>query len=244
MRLGIISDIHANLEALEATLKALDSHHIDQLICLGDVVGYGADPDACCNLIRQYATHCVLGNHDAAVAERMDYAFYRLAARRALDGHRKLLSEDNLTWLKSLPYMAQIGDSSFFHASPVDYTTFKYIFGVEHLNTLIDGYHEQSFVTFIGHSHLCKSFFYNPTFAEEILNTRFHLVPGYRYVITVGSVGQPRDHDPRACFGIYDTDSREFEYIRVAYEVSQAAHKIFACNYLADTFGHRLFLGV
>ena len=76
MRYGIISDVHANLEALEATLRALEAYQIDQLVCLGDVVGYGANPNECCDLIRQYATHTTLGNHDAAVAERMDYSFY------------------------------------------------------------------------------------------------------------------------------------------------------------------------
>jgi diadenosine tetraphosphatase ApaH/serine/threonine PP2A family protein phosphatase len=244
MRYGIISDIHANLEALEATLRLLESYQVDQVICLGDVVGYGADPEACCDLVRRTATYTILGNHDAAVAERMDYTFYRLAARKALDGHRQLLSEQSLEWLKELPYIAHQKDASFCHASPVDYSAFKYVFGVEHMEPLIESYQEQPFVTFIGHSHLCKCFFYNEHYAEEILNTRFHLVPGYRYVITVGSVGQPRDHDPRACCGVYDTSSQEFEYLRVPYQVSQAAHKIFNVPYLSDTFGHRLFLGV
>jgi predicted phosphodiesterase len=244
MRFGIISDIHANLEALEATLRTLDRHQIDEIICLGDVVGYGADPEACCQLIRQYAKHTILGNHDAAVAQRMDYSFYRLAARRALDGHREALSEESLAWLQDLPYIVHKEEGSFCHASPVDYTTFKYIFGVEHISPLVDRYEEQPFVTFIGHSHLCKCFFYNENYAEEILNTRFHLVEGYRYVVTVGSVGQPRDHDPRACCGIYDSSNGEYEYLRIPYEVSQTAHKIFAKPYLADTFGHRLFLGV
>ena len=244
MRYGIISDVHANLEALEATLRELDRHQIDHLICLGDVVGYGADPEACCQLIRQTATHTILGNHDAAVAERMNYEFYRLAARRALDGHRKVISEESLHWLKGLPYIAHKDEASFCHASPVDYTTFKYIFGVEHLEPLVDRYYEQPFVTFIGHSHLCKCFYYSPQLTEEILNTRFHLVDGYRFVITVGSVGQPRDHDPRACCGVYDSVNREFEYLRVPYEVGLAANKIFATPYLADTFGHRLFLGI
>ena len=188
MRYGIISDVHANLEALEATLRELERYQVDHIICLGDVVGYGADPEACCQLIRQTATHTILGNHDAAVAERMNYEFYRLAARRALDGHRSVMSEENLMWLKELPYIAHKEDASFCHASPVDYTTFKYIFGVEHLEPLIERYDEQPFVTFIGHSHLCKCFYYNPQLAEEILNTRFHLVDGYRFVITVGSV--------------------------------------------------------
>ena len=143
-----------------------------------------------------------------------------------------------------MPYIAHQVDSSFCHASPVEYETFKYIFGVEHMNPLIEDYQSQPFVTFIGHSHLCKCFFYNDQYAEEILNTRFHLVNGYRYVITVGSVGQPRDHDPRACCGIYDSEYGEFEYVRVSYDIRSAAQKIFKTKYLADTFGHRLFLGV
>lgn len=244
MRYGIISDIHANLEALEATLRYLERCKIDQIICLGDIVGYGANPNECCTLVRQNATYTILGNHDAAVAQRMDYGFYRLSARRALDGHRQALDEHNLNWLKELPYIAHQVDSSFCHASPVEYETFKYIFGVEHMNPLIEDYQSQPFVTFIGHSHLCKCFFYNDQYAEEILNTRFHLVNGYRYVITVGSVGQPRDHDPRACCGIYDSEYGEFEYVRVSYDIRSAAQKIFKTKYLADTFGHRLFLGV
>lgn len=244
MRYGIISDVHANLEALEATLREIERYQVDHIICLGDVVGYGADPEACCQLVRQVATHTILGNHDAAVAERMNYEFYRLAARRALDGHRTVLSPQSLDWLKSLPYIAHKDDASFCHASPVDYTTFKYIFGVEHLDPLIERYEEQPFITFIGHSHLCKCFYYNRHSAEEILNTRFHLVEGYRFVITVGSVGQPRDHDPRACCGIYDSSTGEFEYLRIPYEVGVAANKIFSTPYLADTFGHRLFLGI
>jgi diadenosine tetraphosphatase ApaH/serine/threonine PP2A family protein phosphatase len=244
MRYGVISDIHANLEALEATLRALEAYRVDHVVCLGDVVGYGADPDACCDLIRRACRFTILGNHDAAVAERMDYTFYRLAARRALDGHRKVVSEENLQWLKGLPYISHQPEASFCHASPVDYTAFKYIFGVEHMEPLVQSFADQPFVTFIGHSHLCKCFYYNEHTAEEILNTRFHLVPGYRYVITVGSVGQPRDHDPRACCGVYDSATAEFEYVRVPYQISQAAHKIFNANYLADTFGHRLFLGV
>jgi hypothetical protein len=244
MKLGIISDIHANLEALEAILRALDQHKIDMLICLGDIVGYGPDPQACCDIIRKNAKVTLLGNHDAAVADRMDYSCYRLAARKALDGHKQSLSAENIDWLKGLPYINAIDQMGFCHASPVDYQSFKYVFGLDQMGPLIGDFIQQPFVTFIGHSHLCKCFFYHESGADEILNTRFHLVSGYKYLLTVGSVGQPRDQDPRACCGVYDSKTGEFEYIRVPYDIQKTAKKIIETEYLADTFGHRLFLGI
>lgn len=244
MRLGIISDIHANLEALEAILKVLDRHKIDQLVCLGDIVGYGPDPQACCDLIRKMSAITLLGNHDAAVADRMDYSCYRLAARKALDGHKQAISDENMAWLKELNYISNLDQMGFCHASPIDYQAFKYVFGLEQMAPLVADFHHQPFVTFIGHSHLCKSFFYHDSSADEILNTRFHLVSGYRYLLTVGSVGQPRDQDPRACCGVYDSQTGEFEYVRVHYDIQKTAKKIIQTEYLADTFGHRLFLGI
>ena len=149
---------------------------------------------ACCQLIRSVATHTILGNHDAAVAERTVINSTDLLHVEALDGHRTMLSQESIEWLKSLPYIAHQEEASFCHASPVDYTTFKYIFGTEHIAPLVEAYSEQPFVTFIGHSICVNVFTTVLKVPEEILNTRFHLkLPGYRFVITVGSVGQPRD---------------------------------------------------
>src|SRR3954469_1351503 len=100
MRLGIVSDIHANIEALDACFKAMDVEGVDQTVCLGDVVGYGASPNETCALIRSRAAHTILGNHDAAVAGRMDYSYYYHAARHALDLHAKILERENMAWLK------------------------------------------------------------------------------------------------------------------------------------------------
>ncbi|MCB9537965.1 MAG: metallophosphoesterase family protein [Myxococcales bacterium] len=243
MRIGIFSDIHANLEALEAILRLYDRLDLDYLACLGDVVGYGAQPDECCDLVRQHADVTVLGNHDAAVCGRMDYSYYRAAAREALDWHASVLSSDNMAWLEGLPYRATLGDLAFCHGSPLDLEAFEYIFVLDQMRDVVAAHEAQAAVTFIGHSHLCKSFSFDARDAEEVLKTRFSLAADRKYIVTVGSVGQPRDYDTRACCGVFDTDARSFEYHRVPYDIESAARKIFEAD-LSVAFGKRLFLGV
>src|SRR3954469_18582574 len=109
MRIGIFSDVHANIEALTAVVEAFKSERIDKYVCIGDVVGYGASPNECCDIIRDVAAFTILGNHDAAVAGRMDYSYYYDAARQALDLHASLITPENLSWLKSLPYEVREG---------------------------------------------------------------------------------------------------------------------------------------
>src|ERR1700722_6260226 len=104
MRIGVFSDTHANIEALQAVLAAIDGDSVDEQVCLGDTVGYGASPNECCSIIRGRTAHTILGNHDAAVAGRMDYSYYYHAARHALDLHARLLTPENMQWLKNLPY--------------------------------------------------------------------------------------------------------------------------------------------
>src|SRR6516165_6484292 len=104
MRIGLFSDTHSNLEALKAVIEAFKEERVDKLVCLGDTVGYGANPNECCDLVRQAAAFTILGNHDAAVAGRMDYSYYYDAARHALDLHASILTPENMKWLQSLPY--------------------------------------------------------------------------------------------------------------------------------------------
>lgn len=243
MRIGILTDIHANMEALEACLAALDARGYDYLACLGDVVGYGAQPNECCAVIRERADVAILGNHDAAVCGRMDYSFYRLVARQALDWHARQLHPEHRAWLSSLPYQFRLGEVLFCHGSPVNLEEFEYIFSQEQMRDLVATAPGQAPVTFIGHSHLCRAFAYDSQTCQEELRTRFTLEADRKYLITVGSVGQPRDYDPRACAAIYDTESRRFEYLRVEYDIDQAAARILATE-LSPAFGKRLFLGV
>src|SRR5438067_12859362 len=104
MRTAILTDIHANLEALTACISAAEAQKVDRFVCLGDTVGYGADPNACCDLVRKHAQFAVLGNHDAAVAGRMDYSYYYAAAREVLDWTALHLTPENMEWLRGLPY--------------------------------------------------------------------------------------------------------------------------------------------
>ena len=243
MRIGIFSDVHANIEALNAVVDAFKSERIDKFVCIGDVVGYGASPNECCDVIRKLAAYTILGNHDAAVAGRMDYSYYYDAARQALDLHARQLTPENMAWLRSLPYEVREGDVTFCHGSPINLEEFEYIFSVEQATRCLDIWDELATVTFIGHSHLCKSFALTREEVFEVVATKFVNRPEHRYIISVGSVGQPRDYDNRASYTVYDTEDRVFEFKRVAYDIDGAAQKIFAAD-LERNFGNRLFLGV
>jgi predicted phosphodiesterase len=243
MKIGIFSDTHANLEALTAVIDAFDEEGVDKLVCLGDTVGYGANPNECCDIVRKRAAFTILGNHDAAVAGRMDYSYYYDAARQALDLHAAILKPDNMTWLQSLPYEVREGHVSFCHGSPTNIEEFEYIFAPEQAARCLPEWERLADVTFIGHSHLCKSFALDRDDVHEVVAQKFELRAGHKYIISVGSVGQPRDYDNRASYTVYDTEARLFEFKRVSYDIDTAAQKIFSAK-LERNFGNRLFIGV
>jgi diadenosine tetraphosphatase ApaH/serine/threonine PP2A family protein phosphatase len=243
MRYGIFSDTHANIEALTAVLRAYESERIDRYACLGDTVGYGASPNECCDSIRGVAAFTILGNHDAAVAGRMDYSYYYDAARNALDLHANQLTEPNMRWLRELPYEVREGDLCFCHGSPLNLEEFEYIFSTEQAARCLEIWDQLATVTFIGHSHLCKSFALTKGEVFEVVATQFEIRPDHKYIISVGSVGQPRDYDPRASYTIYDTEERVFEFRRTSYDIDAAAQKILGSQ-LERNFANRLFLGV
>jgi diadenosine tetraphosphatase ApaH/serine/threonine PP2A family protein phosphatase len=243
MRLGIFSDVHSNLEALEAIVESYKGMSIDKYICLGDVVGYGANPNECCDIVKDFASAVVLGNHDAAVSGRMEYSYYYDAAREALDWCAAQLTEENRKWLHGLPYLHHLDDMCFSHGNPLCPEEFEYIFTIDQASELLPKLDNIAQVNFIGHSHLTKSFALSPGEVNEVVARRFGLRRHRKYVITDGSVGQPRDYDSRACCTVFDTETRVFEYHRSEYDVETAARKIFEAE-LAVNFGKRLFLGV
>jgi diadenosine tetraphosphatase ApaH/serine/threonine PP2A family protein phosphatase len=243
VRIAIISDIHSNIEALTEVLKVIERSRVDRVVSLGDVVGYGASPNPCCDLVRTHAEVTLLGNHDAAVSGRMDYSFYYDAARHALDWSASVVSEENHAWLRSLPFTYRIGEVGFSHGSPIEPRAYEYIFALEQARELSPYTADLPEVTFIGHSHLCKAFALGNGEVSDVVSAKFGVKKGYKYIISVGSVGQPRDYDNRACFVIYDTASRTVEYVRVEYDIQASAQRIFDAD-LALNFGKRLFLGV
>ena len=245
MRLGIFSDTHANYEALSAVLEVYKGERIDVFYCLGDTVGYGGSPNECADLVRQVAKKTILGNHDAAVAGRMDYSYYYEAARQALDTHAAMLSPENAQWLKGLPYKESLKDIEvdLCHGSPVRLEEFEYIFAPEQARECLPMYEELAHLTLIGHSHLCKVFALTPNTVEELPATDFKLENGKKYIVSVGSVGQPRDYDNRASYTLYDTDEKRFYFKRIEYDIESAAEKVLKAK-LERNFAHRLYIGV
>ncbi len=206
-------------------------------------MGYGAEPNACCEVVRDLVTHTVLGNHDAAVSDRMDYGYYYDAARTALDWHRSQIQEHNYDWLRKLPYREDGVNMTFCHGSPKNLEAFDYIFTPAQAEQLLDGWDDLNQVTFIGHSHLTKAFALSPDSVREVGPPVIKLQEGHKYIVTVGSVGQPRDNDNRACCTIFDTDAKTISYHRVPYDIRASARKIFTSD-LSSDFGKRLFFGV
>jgi diadenosine tetraphosphatase ApaH/serine/threonine PP2A family protein phosphatase len=247
MRVAIFSDIHSNLAALETVLAAYRDLDVERYVCLGDVVGYGPFPQECCELVRPLVATCIIGNHDAAVAGRLDYAYYYDAARTALDHHQAQLSRDNLEWLRSLPYMERWQGYCFCHGSPINAEAFDYVFNPSQAFGLLRHFEALARVTFIGHSHLTKSFALDPESdypVEEIEGDVLHFGDGRKYIVTVGSVGQPRDGDARACFTVLDTEADTLEFHRAEYEVTRTVRAVLADPKLSPDFGKRLLLGI
>src|SRR5687768_3546459 len=158
MRYGIFSDVHGNLEALTVVMDYLKKARVDSYVFLGDAVGYGANPNEVCDIIRPLVEVAIVGNHDAAVTGRMDYTEYYDAARQALDWCQRRLSPENLAWLGGIPYKVRKEDVDFCHGAPVAPEVFDYLFAPEQVVDLLDAAGDLAQVTFIGHSHLTLSF--------------------------------------------------------------------------------------
>jgi len=231
LRIAIISDIHGNLEALETALDHIHRQRVDRIYCLGDIVGYGANPSECLELVKHEANGIVLGNHDEAAFKLGAEDEFSHFAANAIHWTRSQLSMGQLAFLKSLPYQISFQDILFVHSAPSEPRTWKYIFGAMDAFT-----HRSSFMErlcFVGHSHLPG--IYSLTSPDAAYNTTD------RFIINVGSVGQPRDGDPRLSFGMLDTFSGMYENVRLEYPVLTAATKIREAklpSYLAERLLH------
>jgi diadenosine tetraphosphatase ApaH/serine/threonine PP2A family protein phosphatase len=235
VRYAILSDIHGNLESLQAVL-ADARERADAVLCLGDVVGYGADPEACIELVAERALAVVGGNHEYAVAGLMELHWFNPYARAAAEWTRERLDDDHRSWLEALPLIREVEDATLVHASPAHPEEWGYLVSAE------DGYTAfPAFATrlcFVGHSHLPGMWVQGSWGrAHDKDAAEITVEPGCRYIVNVGSVGQPRDHDPRAAWALWDVDARQVTIRRVAYDVGAARAKILAAGlprFLAD----------
>ncbi len=216
MRLAILSDVHANLEALQAVLAHVDAQGVDAIYCLGDVVGYGGDPEACLEIIRERCQVVVLGNHDVAVAREEGLDYLPKDGRAAAIAHRKALSDEQLEWLATLPLTARVDGVTLVHATPLEPESWHRLAG--YLQSARQFEHFDTRVCFIGHTHI-------PGMMADAIGV-FQMRPGRRYLVNVGSVGQPRDHDPRAAYCLFDSEAFTHEIIRVPYDVEKAGERI------------------
>ncbi len=226
MRYAVLSDIHGNLEALEAVL-ADAAERADTVLCLGDVVGYGADPEACMELIAGRAAALVAGNHEHAVAGLLDLDWFNDYARAAVEWTRDRLDEDHRSYLAALPLVAEVGDATLVHASPERPEEWEYLVSPQ------DGFAAfPAFATrlcFVGHSHRPAAWSLGSSGPEFVAGAvELSLESGRRYIVNVGSVGQPRDRDPRAAYALWDADRGRLVIRRVAYDVDTARRKILA----------------
>ncbi|MEO0558679.1 MAG: metallophosphoesterase family protein [Bacteroidota bacterium] len=216
MRLAILSDLHANLEATEAVLAEAETRNVDAVLCLGDVVGYGPNPSETVELVRARCDQTILGNHDAAVALNAEMQVLPKDGQSAAKLHQALLSDDQLDWLASLPYTAIVHGATLAHAAPDHPEAWPRLDSFAALQAQFSAFDTD--ICFVGHSH-------KPAVVSNSLGV-FQVRPGHRYLIDVGSVGQPRDHDPRAAFAMYDTDACTVDVVRVHYDVARTASKI------------------
>ncbi len=213
MRYALISDIHGNREALDAVFEEIEGRDCDSVLCLGDIVGYGPDPNYCVETIRRKADAAILGNHDEAVLNKdIVYSFNRYARAAAL-WTSETLQDKNKQFLRGLTYSIVTEDIFLVHSSPDNPQEWNYILSGYDAQRQFRFFDQKT--CFIGHTH------YPIEFRERNSSRR---------IINIGSVGQPRDDDPRACFYIYDSLEDIGEWVRVKYPVEKTADKIRNCE--------------
>jgi diadenosine tetraphosphatase ApaH/serine/threonine PP2A family protein phosphatase len=245
MRVAVISDVHANLPALESVLQAVEAAAVEETWCLGDVLGYGAEPDACTDLVRESCDVCLVGNHDLAVLGALDIATFSEAAAEAVAWTRENVDERTLEYVRGLEPSGERAGIELFHASPRD-PIWEYVLSAEQADACLDAQNERA--ALIGHSHVAL-FFTRPAGAGRrevrgaqagegtLLTTREG-----EWLINPGSVGQPRDGDPRAAWLELDTWEHTARFHRVAYDVERAASAIVAAG-LPRRLADRLQVG-
>jgi diadenosine tetraphosphatase ApaH/serine/threonine PP2A family protein phosphatase len=227
MLYGIFSDIHANLQAFEAVLRSMESRKVERRVCLGDIVGYGASPNECAALAKKHSDLCLLGNHDNVALKRETYSDFNIYAKAAMEWTWKNISNQTKEYLKSRPYVVEEGHFTFVHSSPMSPADWFY---VADLDGALEAFsYFKTPYCFIGHTHSPVIVAANnedpyeeiPVISDGPL---YRPEPNEKVLINVGSVGQPRDRDNRACWCLVDSDCNWIEFVRVEYDIEKAQY--------------------
>ena len=239
MRYGIIADIHANLEGLQVVLADIKAQKCTHVVCLGDVVGYGANPKECLDIIRGMNIPVVKGNHDEYIGSSEDPEGFNDAAAEAVNWSRNQLTEDDRKWLRELKYFRLVANFSIVHATMDAPQRWGYVF--EKLEAAASFTYQNTQVCFFGHTHVPVAFI-RDTGVRGGTYSKFRVESGKKYFVNVGSVGQPRDGDPRAAYVIYDLPQQTIELRRLDYDIATAQRKIRAAG-LPERLAERLSTG-
>jgi len=217
---GIYSDVHSNLAALEAVLASMETFGVERRVCLGDLVGYCADADVCVQLVQKNSDICLLGNHDSVALKRESSVHFNQYARIAIEWTQTKLSKESLEFMKKLPYIVEESDVCFVHASPKSPADWFY---VASLDEAVDAF--EFFSTrfcFVGHTHSPVIVACGKDGSPSVIEEDFYTAQDdERVLVNVGSVGQPRDRNPEACYCLLDSDSLTVRFIRVPYDISR-----------------------
>lgn len=241
MRYAILGDIHSNLEAIDEVLRALKKESIDEYLCVGDIVGYNADPHECIKIVKSLCSKIIAGNHDWAVVGKFRLDWFRELAREAIVWTAPLLDDEEKEFLSSLELIYASGDFTLVHGTLFEPGEFHYLTSLDYAFKTFQVLKTK--ICFLGHTH--KPVFYIMDKEGKISyswDEKLFLEDDLRYIVNVGSVGQPRDGDTRACLCIYDTEANSIEFRRVEYDFRKAQEKIRATN-LPEALALRLSMG-
>jgi diadenosine tetraphosphatase ApaH/serine/threonine PP2A family protein phosphatase len=242
MKVAVISDIHANRQAFEATLEDVAASDAAELWCLGDLVGYGADPNACVALAREHVAVCLAGNHDLAVTGEIALDEFSRGASLAAQWTREVLEADNLEFLSGLRPQGEEGPVGLYHASPRD-PVWEYVLSTLLAELCLDAQPER--LSLVGHSHVALSFVRpegQPATGSARRGGEEVDVADGEWILNPGSVGQPRDGDARAAWLLLDTSAWIARWRRIEYDIAGAAAAIRAAR-LPDSLAERLEYG-
>jgi predicted phosphodiesterase len=239
MKYAIIADIHANLEALDVVLKDAKAQECSHHCCLGDVVGYNANPKECLEIIREMNMPCVKGNHDEYCSLESNLEGFNPHAAEAIQWTRNQLTEDDREWLRNLKYIRMVASFSVVHATLDGPQRWGYVF--DRLAAAASFTYQNTSVCFFGHTHVPVAFI-RDTVVRGGTYSKFKIEPGRKYFINVGSVGQSRDGVPKATYVIYNMDEGTVELRRLDYDIAKTQAKIRAAG-LPERLAERLDLG-
>jgi predicted phosphodiesterase len=223
MKYAIIADIHANLDAFQVVLNDIESQKCTHVVCLGDVVGYNANPKECLDIVRQMNIPCIKGNHDEYCSIDDPTDGFNPHAAEAINWTRKQLPEDDRKWLRELKYLRLIANFTIVHATLDVPQRWGYVF--DKLAAAASFTYQNTSVCFFGHTHVPVAFI-RDSVVRGGTYSKFKVEPGKKYFVNVGSVGQPRDNNPKAGYVVYDMDEGTIELRRLDYDIAAAQKKI------------------